>query len=74
MKIARLVVGNQTIFAYYAQWVSNGLVILYHHAEVYAQVDTLNSPRHFVTYVIQLALLAVEVMQTNAQGVIPQQL
>ena len=55
MKIARRVVGNQMIFAYFAQLVPNRLVILYHHAEVGVQLDTMNSPRQFATYVIQHA-------------------
>ena len=71
IKIARRVVEDQTIFAYYAQRVPNGLVILYHHAEVHAQRDTLNRTLHFAAYVIQHAKDATVTLKQIAHFVYP---
>ena len=71
MKIARRVVGNQMIFAYSAQLVPNGLVIPYHHAETGVQMDTLNSPLQFATYVIQHAKHATAILKLIAHFVNP---
>ena len=46
-------------------------MILYHHAEVYAQLDTLNRTRHFAAYVIQHAKDATVTLKQIAYFVYP---